>query len=323
MINGEEIEKLISTGLEKKLRNLSAKEPHGLYAPIIYTLESGGKRIRPTLLLATAAACGSNPAEFVSQALGLECYHNFTLLHDDVMDRSEMRRGKPTVWCKWNLSTAILSGDAMLTLASEWMDENLDAGTARRVDDAYEKMAMEIFEGQQYDMDFESLRKITIEQYMSMIRLKTSVLLGSACRIGAMLGGASEERIEAMERFGENLGMAFQLRDDWLDVYGDSTEFGKKIGLDILDRKKTWLLVTAMRLKFDELYEILDEDLEDDEMIRQVKRLYDSLNISTLCDNEIARYANEAEKALAEAKLDKEDHEYFSALIARCSSRSK
>lgn len=323
MINGEEIEKLIKSGLDARLRELSGREPQGLYTPIIYALESGGKRIRPTLLLATVAACGKNPADFVPQALALECYHNFTLLHDDVMDRSEMRRGKPTVWCRWNVSTAILSGDAMLTLASKWMDEGIGSETARKVDEAYEQMAMEIFEGQQYDMDFEKLRKITIPQYMSMIRLKTSVLLGTACRMGALLGGASEARIEAMGRFGENLGMAFQLRDDWLDVYGDSSEFGKKIGLDILDRKKTWLLVTAMQLNFDELYEILDEDLEDDEMIRQVKRLYDRLNISALCDSEISRYALEARKALDQAGLDKADHEFFSDLIIRYSSRSK
>lgn len=196
------------------------EEPHGLYEPIAYTLDCGGKRLRPMLLLASCDAVGGKMERAVNQALGIEMFHNFTLLHDDVMDRADKRRGKPTVHCKWNEATAILSGDAMLTMASQLMGSGCNDKLSE-VLDLFQGTAMEIYEGQQYDMDFESRDDVTVAEYIEMIRLKTSVLLGCACRLGALMGGADIEIQEALYRYGISLGLAFQLQDDWLDTYGD------------------------------------------------------------------------------------------------------
>ena len=222
------------------------KEPAGLYAPVKYTLEGGGKRIRPTLLLASADAFGVSPEAVTSQAVGIEMFHNFTLLHDDVMDNADVRRGRPTVHRRWNNETAILSGDAMLTMASMLMGR-CPADHLERVLELFNHTAMEIYEGQQYDMDFERRTDVTVSEYMEMIRLKTSVLLACACAIGAVMGNAPEEAVNAMYAYGEKLGLAFQLRDDYLDTYGDPAIFGKEIGGDILNEKKTWLCVLRLR----------------------------------------------------------------------------
>ena len=206
------------------------KEPSGLYAPIRYALEAGGKRLRPVLTLSVADALCGNPDRAISQAIGIEMFHNFTLLHDDVMDKADVRRGRPTVHRKYSESTAILSGDAMLTLASGLIMKDYADNKLRILLNLFNKTAMEIYEGQQYDMDFENRNDVTVDEYMEMIRLKTSVLLGCACEMGAVMADADTATCRAFYGYGEKLGLSFQLKDDWLDTYGDPETFGKSIG---------------------------------------------------------------------------------------------
>lgn len=300
--------------------------PADLYHPIEYTLESGGKRLRPQLLLAACSAMGAS-VEFgdgdgaINAALGIEIFHNFTLLHDDVMDCADLRRGRPTVHCRWNDNTAILSGDAMLTMATTYISRCRQE-IMPAVMDLFNRTAMEIYEGQQYDMDFEKRKDVTVDEYLNMIRLKTSVLLGCACRMGAMIAGADEADCEAFYDYGVNLGLAFQLRDDWLDTYGDPLVFGKEIGGDIVNEKKTWLLITALDEASEELEAILDEDLEPAERIRQVKAVYDRLDLSERCRQLIARYAGDAVRSLANVKLEADSRAYFTALAEESVNRN-
>ncbi|MDE6097456.1 MAG: polyprenyl synthetase family protein [Muribaculaceae bacterium] len=298
------------------------ERPDGLYRPIEYALDCGGKRLRPSLLLASCMAVGGKIEEAESAALGIEMFHNFTLLHDDVMDRADMRRGRPTVHVKWNDVTAILSGDAMLTLAGSLITEVPDC-VLRKVLAMFNRTAMEVYEGQQYDMDFEHRNDVSVDEYMAMIRLKTSVLLGCACAIGATTGGAGDKDVDAFYSYGENLGLAFQLRDDWLDTYGDAEVFGKAIGGDIVNRKKTWLLISALRERTEELSGILSEDLEDGELIRQVKEVYDSLHLSERCDVLINSYAEKAVSALDKVAMPDSDRKYFTELALSLSQRDK
>ena len=241
MVTLKEISALIDQGIANL--PIPAK-PEGLYGPIRYTMESGGKRLRPTLLLTCAAACGGDIKKSLPQALGLEMFHNFTLLHDDVMDNAEVRRGRPTVHRRWNRNTAILSGDAMLTLASQLMSD-CDGAILPEVMRLFNKTALEVYEGQQLDMDYESRLDVTIPEYIEMIRLKTSVLLACACRMGVLTAGGSQKLMEDLYEYGEALGIAFQLQDDYLDTFGDPMVFGKETGGDILNEKKTWLWISA------------------------------------------------------------------------------
>lgn len=293
-----------------------------LFAPIRYTLEEGGKRLRPRLLLASYIACGGKSVEEVlSQALGLEMFHNFTLLHDDVMDNADIRRGRPTVHRKWGVDTAILSGDTMLTMATQLVakcpDEKL-----REVLRLFNDTAMEIYEGQQMDMEFERTDNVAVSDYLEMIRLKTSVLLGCACRMGAYLAGASEEDCGRFYDYGIDLGLAFQLRDDWLDTFGDPLEFGKEIGGDIVNNKKTWLLITAMEESTDELSAILAEDLEDRERIRQVVRVYDSLGLSDRCCRLVNSYVERAVACLDKVDMTPEARDFFVSLAKKSATRT-
>ena len=201
------------------------KRPAGLYEPITYGLSNGGKRLRPALLLAACEAAGKDCTAALSQAAAIEMFHNFTLLHDDVMDNADLRRGKPTVCRKWDNNTAILSGDTMLTLATQLLVEGVAPDKAARLLDIFNRAAIGVYEGQQYDMEFESRNDVTEEEYIDMIRLKTSVLLGCAAQLGAEIGDAEERQGMALYGFAMNLGIAFQLQDDWLDVYGDPAVF--------------------------------------------------------------------------------------------------
>lgn len=273
------------------------KQPVGLYEPIRYMLGGGGKRLRPTLLCASAEAFGLSPDKVRQQALGIEMFHNFTLLHDDVMDNADVRHGVPTVHRKWNVSTAILSGDVMLTLANELMGD-CPAYRSAEVLDLFNKTAIQIYEGQQYDMNFETRNDVTIDEYVEMIRLKTAVLLGCACRVGAMLGGASESDCDNMYRFGEQMGLAFQLRDDYLDTYGNPATFGKEIGGDILNDKKTWLRVKAAQSDNAKLQKLASE-LTGKEKIEAVTELYTSLGVDRQCMDEIERYTGRAIDSLS------------------------
>ncbi len=294
-----------------------------LFEPIQYTLESGGKRLRPTLTLAVYEALSHRPAaEAVNQALAVELFHNFTLLHDDVMDRAELRRGRPTVHCKWNDNVAILSGDAMLTLASQFLakdaGEHLDA-----LSDCFNTTAMEVYEGQQLDMEFEKRNDVTVDEYLEMIRLKTSVLLAGACRLGAILAGASAEACQAIYEYGEALGLAFQLRDDWLDTFGDPAIFGKEIGGDIVNRKKTWLLITGLSEAPDTLPSLVaDDSIEDSELVAKVRRIYEHLKLDTRCNELAEMHSRRAIECLSKVEMDVDARDFFESLARQASLRT-
>ena len=270
------------------LKNMPyARPPQGLYEPIAYELSLGGKRIRPVLMLMAYNLYQDNVDAILSQAAGLETYHNHTLLHDDVMDKADMRRNKPTVHNVWNENTAILSGDAMLILAYRLM---ADCPKDKLADvlRVFTETTMEICEGQQWDMEFETRMDVKVEEYIEMIRLKTSVLLAAALKIGAMLGGASDEDAQKLYDFGVKIGLAFQLQDDWLDVYGDPKVFGKNIGGDILCNKKTYMLITALEEANEEQRAVLEgwlaaHDYVPAEKIAAVTALYNEIGVGKRC----------------------------------------
>lgn len=286
--------------------------PEGLYQPIAYILDCGGKRLRPMLTLAACQAVCGDSAKALNQAMAMEMFHNFTLLHDDVMDKADLRRGRPTVHRKWDEPTAILSGDALLTLAT--MRVSMNAGEhLHDVMELFNKTAMEVYEGQQYDMDFEQEDDVTIGQYVEMIRLKTSVLLGAACEMGAIMGGACKEVRHALYTFGEKLGLAFQLQDDYLDTYGDALIFGKEIGGDIINNKRTWLLVTALAADDSgKLRKLIDHcPVANSEKIAIVMEIYGKLNLPQLCTDAIRDYVDQAVAAVKTAGLSPADEKFF------------
>ena len=274
------------------------REPKGLYAPIAYTMAAGGKRVRPQLAMIACGIFGGNEQEVAPAAMALEVFHNFTLLHDDVMDKAEVRRGRPTVHIQWNENTAILSGDQMMIEAYKLLAE-VPADKLHKVLHLFNKMATEICEGQQYDVDFESQEHVTIEEYLKMIRLKTSVLLATALQIGSYLAGANEAQQEALYQFGINVGLAFQIQDDILDVWGDPKTFGKAVGGDISCNKKTYVYLTAQQLADDELTEELHQwygsVLDDNtEKIAAVKGIFEQLNVRAACEAVVQDYTQKA-----------------------------
>ena len=298
----------------------------GLYEPVTYGLSSGGKRLRPGLLLMTAEAFGTESAidKAMPAALGLEMFHNFTLLHDDVMDNSAMRRNRPSVQAKWDVNTAILSGDTMLTLATQNMMQVPDA-QLRPVLDVFNAMAIKVYEGQRLDMDFETRQDVTTDKYIEMIGAKTGALLGAASKIGAMLGGASEKDAAQMEKFGYLLGLAFQIQDDWLDVYGDSNTFGKPIGGDINNGKKSFLLLTALESGTPEAaaLKVAMEMSAGDTKVKTVTRIYEKLNLSETVRKQVSHYSSEALSALKKTSLSDAAKEPFKALIDKLTGRKK
>jgi len=290
------------------------EQPAGLFDPIRYAMGSGGKRLRPVLALGACAALGADISVVRNQAIGIEMYHNFTLLHDDVMDHADIRRGRPTVHRKWNEAAAILSGDAMLTMAGQMMSR-CDSTVTWRVMELFNTTAMEVYGGQQYDMDFESRLDVTVPEYMEMIRLKTSVLLGCACKLGAILAGANEYECNAFYSYGIKLGLAFQLEDDLLDTFGDPEVFGKKIGGDILNDKKTWLLISALNSdKRDRILPLLGSDTDPQTKIEHVTSIYRELNLPEACNNLIATYIDEAIDALKSIEMVPGGIEFFSRI---------
>ena len=277
-----------------------SRPPKGLYDPIQYELSLGGKRIRPVLMLMAYNLYKEDVESILSQAAGLETYHNHTLLHDDVMDKADMRRNKPTVHRVWNENAAILSGDAMLILAYRLMAD-CPADKLKEVLDVFTRTTMEICEGQQWDMEFETRMDVSVDEYIEMIRLKTSVLLAAALKIGACLAGASVEDADKLYDFGVSMGLAFQLQDDWLDVYGDPEVFGKKIGGDILCNKKTYMLITALNQANEEQYAELQDwisavNAKPAEKIAAVTHIYNDMEIGRLCMEKAQTYY---EKGLA------------------------
>ncbi len=279
-----------------------SKEPKGLYEPIAYTLASGGKRLRPTLALIAAALFGGNEEDVLPAALALEVFHNFTLLHDDVMDRAAVRRGRPTVHVKWDDNTAILSGDQMLIEAYRLLS-GVPADKLPQILKWFNEMATGICEGQQYDVDFEHMEEVSIADYMKMIELKTSVLLANALRTGGYIAGANEAQQQALYLFGLHIGLAFQIQDDILDVYGDPKTFGKAIGGDICCNKKTLLLLTALQTadaaSQAELNQWLAVNDRPEEKIAAVTALYNRLGV-----REAAEAVMEEHTALALKQLE-------------------
>ncbi len=294
----KEYQRLINKGLN----DIEFPEiPEKLYSPIRYFTDLGGKRIRPVLTLLAGEIFDFPIDKNLPLALAIEVFHNFTLLHDDLMDNSPLRRGKATVHEKWNPSIAILSGDAMLITAYQLLGK-CDLQKYPELLSIFSTMAIEVCEGQQLDMDYEVQEAVTIEEYTNMIRLKTAILLGAALRLGAISSGASEADSLHLEQFGINIGIAFQLQDDFLDVYGETHTFGKKIGGDILANKKTFLMLSALRLAEGEKLEFLQKWIEEqdlpDEKIAAVTSLYDELGIPKLIIDEMHRYSKNAYEAL-------------------------
>lgn len=286
------------------------RKPEGLYHPISYEMSLGGKRIRPVLMLMAYNLFKEDVESILSQAVGLEVYHNHTLLHDDVMDNADLRRGKPTVHKVWNENTAILSGDAMLILAYRLMSD-CPEDKLKQVLSIFTETTMEICEGQQYDMEFEGRKDVTVEEYIEMIRLKTSVLLASALKIGAYMADASQEDANRLYEFGVNMGLAFQLQDDYLDVYGDPEVFGKNIGGDILCNKKTYMLITALaeadEMQKAQLNHWLDsKEYSSVEKIQSVTRLYNEIGVGEKCENKINEYYQRGLEVLREIALPEE-----------------
>lgn len=278
------------------------REPKSLYEPVSYTLSMGGKRIRPVLMLMAYNLFKNDPESILMQAVGLETYHNYTLLHDDLMDNADLRRGHETVHKRWNANTALLSGDSMLVLSYQRMASGL-TDKLKPVLDTFTETALEIGEGQQYDMEFETRDDVAEAEYIEMIRLKTSVLLACALKIGAIMADASPADADNLYKFGEQIGLAFQLQDDYLDVYGDSKVFGKEIGGDITSNKKTFMLINAFNHANAEQLEELKRwvaapTFDRKEKVEAVTHLYNEIGIDKMAQERIAYYFEQSKKYL-------------------------
>lgn len=292
------------------------RDPKGLYEPIEYVLAIGGKRIRPLLLLLAYNLYKEDVEAVFSQAAALETYHNFTLLHDDLMDKADKRRGKPTVHKRWNENTAILSGDAMIILAYQFLMKDCPTQYVKPVMEVFLQTALEVCEGQQWDMEFEHRNDVSVDEYIEMIRLKTSVLLAGSLKIGAILGGASEEDARKLYDFGIQIGLAFQLQDDYLDVYGDPKVFGKNIGGDILCNKKTFMLITAFEqadagTRTELMHWITAGDYMPEQKIAAVTAIYNKEKIGELCQKKIEDYYGQGMRLLEQVQVPQENKRHL------------
>lgn len=281
--------------IEKELRSYDfGKQPDQLYEPIRYILALGGKRLRPVLALMSCELFDKDFTKALYPALGIEVFHNFTLIHDDIMDNAPLRRGKATVHSKWDDNTAILSGDVMLIKAYELMAKT-EPTYLKKIVENFNRCATEVCEGQQYDMNFETIAAVTEQEYINMIRLKTAVLLAFALETGAILGGASEANSKLLYEFGINIGIGFQLKDDLLDVFGEAHKFGKQVGGDIISNKKTYLLIKTLELasgsQLKELKSWIDKSEFDPlEKVKAVKSIYNELEIKKISEEKMNHY---------------------------------
>lgn len=324
MLTSQELLDSINAFIEELPYN---RKPQALYDPIRYVLSMGGKRIRPVLMLLAYNLYKDDPEHILMPACALETYHNYTLLHDDLMDNADVRRGEPTVHRKWNANTAILSGDTMLVLAYQRMAQ-CDPTKFQPVLDLFTETALQIGEGQQYDMDFENRTDVTEAEYIEMIRLKTSVLLACAVKIGAILADAPEDDANNLYAFGERMGLAFQLQDDLLDVYGDPKVFGKATGGDIVSNKKTFMLINAYQRADDsvraELMRWITTDTFDrQEKVEAVTHIYNLLGIRELCESKINYYFEESRKFLAKVNVPEERKSELVAFTLEMMKREK
>lgn len=307
MYTSEELLKKVNEALDNLVYD---RQPASLYDPIRYVLSIGGKRVRPVLTLLSYNLYKDDPLSIMSQAIGLETYHNFTLLHDDLMDHADMRRGHETVHKKWDANRAILSGDTMLLQAFERVEE-CDPTKLPDVFKVFIQTTLEIGEGQQLDVEFETRNDVTEDEYIEMIRLKTSVLLACACKVGAIMAGASADDTDNLYKFGEKLGLAFQLQDDLLDVYGDPAVFGKNIGGDITSNKKTYMLINAFNratpAQREELTKWVEaKEFDRNEKVAAVTNLYNEIGIRKLCEQKMEQYYQESLVYLAKVNVSEE-----------------
>ena len=316
--------------LKEMFSNLKfTAEPAGLYDPLRYMIEIGGKRIRPRLCLLTYSLFKDEfTEEILSPAAAIEVFHSFTLIHDDIMDKADVRRGVPTVYKKWNENTAILSGDVM-SIESYKMLAKAPAAVLPEALRLFSTTAAEVCEGQQYDMDFENMAQVPMADYMKMIGLKTAVLIACSAKMGALIGGASSEKADLLYRFGYDLGLAFQITDDWLDTFGDTRIFGKAIGGDILNNKKTWLMIQAQNnaspAELEALAAAMEMPISTDEekaaKIAAVKDLYAQLGVEQQAKEEIVRLHNQAMEYVDRLGLTEEKQEairhYAETLLGR------
>ena len=322
MKTSEELYEKVNTFIDKLTYN---REPKSLYDPIKYVLSLGGKRIRPVLMLLGYNLWKDDPERILMPAVAVETYHNYTLLHDDLMDNADKRRGHDTVHKKWDANTAILSGDAMLVVAYQRL-ASVDQTKLKPVLDLFTETALEIDEGQQFDIDFENRSDVKEEEYIEMIRLKTSVLLACALKIGAILANAPLTDAEALYKFGEQLGLAFQLQDDLLDVYGDTKVFGKEIGGDIMCNKKTFMLINAFNRANDAQLKELQkwcsgEKFDRKEKVAAVTHLYDEIGIRQLCEAKIEYYFEESKKWLDKVSVPEERKAHLRAYVNQMMKR--
>ena len=322
MYTSDELLKKVNEALDNVVYD---RQPASLYDPIKYVLSIGGKRVRPVLTMLSYNLYKDDPLSIMPQAIGLETYHNFTLLHDDLMDHADMRRGHETVHKKWDANRAILSGDTMLLQAFERV-EDCDPAKLPAVFKVFIQTTLEIGEGQQLDVEFETRNDVTEDEYIEMIRLKTSVLLACACKVGSIMADAPAEDVENMYKFGEKLGLAFQLQDDLLDVYGDPAVFGKNIGGDITSNKKTYMLINAVNranpAQREQLMKWIEaKEFDRNEKVKTVTELYNEIGIRELCEQKIEEYYQKSLVYLAKVNLPEERKAELKAYAAEMMKR--
>lgn len=301
----------------------SASRPANLYEPITYTLKSGGKHLRPILLAAFADAFGADYTRLTGSITAIEMFHNFTLLHDDIMDKSPMRHGRQTVWKKWGEPTAILAGDTMLTMSNMLMGDSgyLSLDQQSEMHSSFNVTAVKVYRGQQFDMDFDSRDDVTIDEYIMMIGLKTSALLGGACHLGAVAANADRQSRSKAYDYGFYLGLAFQLQDDLLDTFGDPATFGKPIGGDIVNNKKTWLNIMATTEAPQRMREAAL--LEGQAKIDAVRNIYTDLNLPTRCEKMIDDYLQLAIDHLGKVNMPEANRQFFVDFAHKLAGRKK
>jgi geranylgeranyl diphosphate synthase type II len=299
------------------------QHPANLYEPIRYIMNLGGKRLRPVMVLMATELFSDDLNQSLEVALAIETFHNFTLVHDDIMDNAPLRRGQKTVHEKWGVNNAILSGDVMMVESNKHLSK-VDISVLKPVLDTFNATAQGVCEGQQLDMEFEQRNDVSIEEYIEMIRLKTAVLLGGAMKLGAIVGGASAADADLLYQFGENVGVAFQLQDDILDVYGNPEKFGKQVGGDIISNKKTYLHLKTLALAQSDEIAVLKNDIENQvEKVNQVTNIYNKYQIKELATSEMDKYLTIAQQALQKLSIPDEKKIQFKILIQEILERER
>ena len=327
MLSLQLIQKTFEKEFQLEIRTIQKTSPIKLYEPVAYSLEGGGKRIRPVLLLHAASLFSDHPFKFLPAAAAIELFHNFTLLHDDIMDHASIRRGLPAVHIKYGENSAILSGDAMSIMSFKLLSQ-CDTSKLASVLSLFSTTALEVCEGQQYDMEFEVNDHVKITEYLEMIRLKTSVLIASSLKTGALLAGANDENCQLLYDFGIMIGIAFQLQDDWLDVYGEEKTFGKTIGGDICENKKTCLLISALEMSDDNNRSILLDwtsktNFDREEKIAAIREIFTASGAAESTKNLMKYYYEQALEALTRLKVADSDKSELKGFASQVLSRKK